>query len=235
MQQKELANLLGVSPAMVSRHAKRGMPTDTLERAEKWRKRHLEPGRVKGHRYTPSHDPAPGPARLPSLPEVLPCVLPAVLDVEIETAGDLIDAALIRGNLYGGVIRTMQLRQLLRQTTDDASPRLTLRVWLALLDCTLHETSEIRFTPNQGAFATPGEIGALACPANPWPAHTVLFHACDIDDDAINGYPEYPDDPEWVEMMAEEKAENRKLRCSRVFGCQGYPLPPEWAPLMAEP
>ena len=30
MQQKELAALLGVSPAMVSRHAKKGMPTDTL-------------------------------------------------------------------------------------------------------------------------------------------------------------------------------------------------------------
>ena len=59
MQQKELADLLGVSPAMVSRHAKRGMPTDTLERAQRWRKRHLEPGRVKGNRYTPNHDPAP--------------------------------------------------------------------------------------------------------------------------------------------------------------------------------
>ena len=47
MQQKELAILLDISPAMVSRLAKRGMPTDTLERAERWRRRHLEPGRVK--------------------------------------------------------------------------------------------------------------------------------------------------------------------------------------------
>ena len=235
MQQKELATLLNISPAMVSRLVKRGMPTDTLERAEKWRRRHLEPGRVKGARYTPSHDLAPAPDYLPSLPEALPCVLPGVSDVEIEAAGDLIDAALARGNLYGGAIRTMQLRDLLRQTTDDASPRLTLRVWLALLDCTLHETSEIRFAPNMGALATPGEIGARVCPANPWPAHTVLFHACDIDDDAIKGYPEFPGDPEWVELMAEDRAENKKLRCSRVFGGQGYPLPPEWAALMAEP
>lgn len=51
MQQKELAQLLDISPAMVSRLAKRGMPTDTLERAERWRKRHLEPGRVKGSRF----------------------------------------------------------------------------------------------------------------------------------------------------------------------------------------
>ena len=50
MQQKELATLLDISPTMVSRLAKRGMPTDTLERAERWRKRHLEPGRVKGSR-----------------------------------------------------------------------------------------------------------------------------------------------------------------------------------------
>ena len=48
MQQKELASLLDISPAMVSRLAKQGMPTDTLERATRWRKRHLEPGRVKG-------------------------------------------------------------------------------------------------------------------------------------------------------------------------------------------
>lgn len=51
MQQKELAQLLGISPAMVSRLAKRGMPTDNLERAQRWRKRHLEPGRVKGSRF----------------------------------------------------------------------------------------------------------------------------------------------------------------------------------------
>ena len=50
MQQKELASLLNISPAMVSRLAKRGMPTDSLERAERWRRRHLEPGRVKGTR-----------------------------------------------------------------------------------------------------------------------------------------------------------------------------------------
>lgn len=50
MQQKDLAALLGVSPAMVSRHAKQGMPTDSLERALKWRKRKLSPSRVKGVR-----------------------------------------------------------------------------------------------------------------------------------------------------------------------------------------
>ena len=62
MQQKELATLLNISPAMVSRLAKRGMPTDTLERAERWRRRHLEPGRVKGARLDQPDGPKPTPA-----------------------------------------------------------------------------------------------------------------------------------------------------------------------------
>ena len=50
MLKKELAEALGISGAMVSKLAKRGMPTDSLERAQRWRRRHLEPGRVKGQR-----------------------------------------------------------------------------------------------------------------------------------------------------------------------------------------
>lgn len=50
MLKKELAQALGISAAMVSKLAKRGMPTDTVERAQRWRKRHLEPGRLKGQR-----------------------------------------------------------------------------------------------------------------------------------------------------------------------------------------
>lgn len=50
MQQKELAALLGVSQSMVSRHIKMGMPADTLERAQKWRRKKLVPGRIKGVR-----------------------------------------------------------------------------------------------------------------------------------------------------------------------------------------
>ncbi len=58
MLKKELAQLLGVSESMVSRHAKQGMPTDSVERAKRWRKRHLEPGRVKGSRYDSKAKPA---------------------------------------------------------------------------------------------------------------------------------------------------------------------------------
>jgi hypothetical protein len=57
MQRNELAALLDISPSMVSRLAKRGMPTDDLERARRWRKRHLHPGRVKGARFAPDRIP----------------------------------------------------------------------------------------------------------------------------------------------------------------------------------
>jgi hypothetical protein len=216
MQQKELASLLGVSPAIVSRHAKRGMPTDTLERAQKWRKRHLEPGRVKGNRYENKHDSEPTPR---------PAVLLSALDVEMEAAGDLIDEALACGNQYGAAIRTCRLRNLLRQATNDASPRLTVRTWVALLDYFLHPAADIRRTHNMGKLVTPCEFGSLVSPDAPWPAHVVLFDARDFDDDAINGYPEYPGDPDWVAAMAEDRLENAKLPCSSVFGCQGYPMP----------
>lgn len=73
MLKKELAQLLGVSESLVSRHAKRGMPTDSLERAQRWRKRHLEPGRVKGSRYDPkAMAKAPAPAvKAPDLGECI--------------------------------------------------------------------------------------------------------------------------------------------------------------------
>ena len=192
MQQKELATLLGVSPAMVSRHAKQGMPTDTLERAEKWRRRHLEPGRVKGTRYDPSRTTEPLPPKSASPARLVPNVSAA----DMESLGELIDAALIRNNHYGAAIRTCQLRGQLRQAPDDASPRLSLRVWLALVGYMLHEDAEVRNAPDLGALLTPAECGARVCLANPWPAHVLLFEACDLDDDAINGYPECPDDPE---------------------------------------
>lgn len=53
MTKKELAQLLGISGSMVTRLEKRGMPVDSLERAQRWRKRHLEPGRMKGTRFNP--------------------------------------------------------------------------------------------------------------------------------------------------------------------------------------
>jgi DNA-binding MarR family transcriptional regulator len=191
MQQKELAALLGVSPAMVSRHVKRGMPADTLERAEKWRRRHLEPGRVKGVRYEPSRTAKPTIQKPASAARAMPCVTVA----DVEAMADLTDSALARGNQDAAETRIRQLRELLRQLPDDASPRLTLRVWLALVIYLLHEEAEIRHAPDVGALLTPCGFGARVGLGG-WPAHVVLFEACDWDDNAINGFPEFPDDSE---------------------------------------
>jgi hypothetical protein len=45
---------------MVSKLAKRGMPVDDLERAQRWRRRNLDPGRLKENR-TPGAMPPPVP------------------------------------------------------------------------------------------------------------------------------------------------------------------------------
>lgn len=72
MKMIDLARELGISTSMVSRLAKRGMPTDSVERAARWRRRHLEPGRIKRPDAVveppapraPKAPPAPSPARL---------------------------------------------------------------------------------------------------------------------------------------------------------------------------
>ena len=61
--QSELAEALGVSPAVVSRDARRGMPIDSVEAAGDWRARHLRP-RVKAGQA--AADPAPAPVAPPS-------------------------------------------------------------------------------------------------------------------------------------------------------------------------
>jgi hypothetical protein len=193
MQQKELATLLDISPAMVSRLAKRGMPTDTLERAERWRRRHLEPGRVKSVRADTRQTTKPAPAT-PASP---PRPVAYVSDVAVEEMADLVNGALTRGDQDRAAARIVQLRELLPHTAPDASPRLTVRVWLALLDYMLHEEAEIRNAPDMGALLTPGECGALFT-RSPWAAHTVIFEACDFDRNSIIGWPdgEGDDDPE---------------------------------------
>lgn len=207
MLKKDLAQALNISPAMVSRLAKRGMPTDTPERAERWRKRHLEPGRVKGMRAgTTRATPAPSPAR--SAPDVQAgntapdgqwldsamAPLDSVVVSKLEAAALLVDAALVQGNTYAAAVRTHQLRELLANMADGASPRLTVRVWVALLDFVMHEDADIRTAPHMGELVTPAECGALITRSNSWPGHSVIFHACDYDGVALNGWPDGIDD-----------------------------------------
>ena len=144
MQQNELAKLLDISTAMVSRLAKRGMPTDTVERAERWRKRHLEPGRIKGSRFDPKQ-PSKAKAPTPATPDTAAASLPGELLAEVEAAGAELDNALNEGDQAWAEVMTDQVRDLLRQLPDDANPALSVRVWDAL-------TCEMRalFPPKEG-------------------------------------------------------------------------------------
>lgn len=82
MTQAELAQALGISQAAVSKLARRGMPTDSVERASRWRRRHLQTGRMKGIRadtigHNSKPDAPPKPAA--TAPE----------DLDLFTEGDL--------------------------------------------------------------------------------------------------------------------------------------------------
>ena len=50
MLKKDLALGLGISGPMVSKLAKRGMPTDSVEHAQQWREKNLEPSRLKSNK-----------------------------------------------------------------------------------------------------------------------------------------------------------------------------------------
>lgn len=67
MKMIDLARELGISTSMVSRLAKRGMPTDSVERAARWRRRHLEPARTKRPAAVDS-PPAPAAQKAPPTP-----------------------------------------------------------------------------------------------------------------------------------------------------------------------
>lgn len=69
MTQKELAALLGITQAAVSKLARKGMPTDTVERATRWRRRHLQTGRMKGVRRDSAPAAPPGQDAQPAEPK----------------------------------------------------------------------------------------------------------------------------------------------------------------------
>lgn len=203
MQQKELAKLLGISPAMVSRLAKRNMPTDSLERAQRWRKRHLEPGRVKGSRFDPTQATKPA-APMPATPDTAAAAVPGVSVADVEAAGAELEHAIVWNDQEWSGLMTQQLRGLLRQLPDDARPCLTLRVWLALLEWLISPECEVFDSPNKSEILTPGQFAYrrhksffandlmttehISCLG----AHA-LSEACDWNDVSINGW---PDDPE---------------------------------------
>jgi len=188
MQKNELAKLLDLSPSMVTKLTKRGMPTDSLERAEKWRRRNLEPGRVKGSRFDPNKPPTP------AKPVTTPRALPGVSVAEVEAVATLTNSALEQDNQDTSENHIVQTRALLRQLPDDAKPRLSLRVWLALVDYVIRDDADIRHALDLAALLTPEEFGRRVSVVCVWPAVLCLDHARDWRDISMYGWPAYPND-----------------------------------------
>jgi len=201
MQQNELAKLLDISPAMVSRLKKQGMPTDSLERAERWRKRHLEPGRIKGSRFDPkktAKPPAPKPAPAPA-------AWAGALVAEIESAGALLDSALREGDDAWAGLMFEELRDLLRQAPPETAPLLTLRVWRRLTAWFIDPACEAFQAPDADSLLTPVQFGMRwhGWPEYPLMNEHTLDAACDWRDVAVNGWPECPDDDDLDAAAAE--------------------------------
>ena len=224
MQQKELAAALGISPAMVSKLKKMSMPTDTVEKAQRWRKRHLEPGRIKGSRFDPTQATTPT-APKPAAPDKAAAAVPgvSVADFEaavadVEAAGAELDNALATGDEAWADVMLQQVRDSLRtmgleaDPNDEAEPRLSLRVWMALFTYTdgyavsLDRIKEGANNPSE--LLTPVQFCRKVRPDKttyPLENHHTLSDACDWHDHAINGWPTYPEDDKWdAEALAVE-------------------------------
>ena len=192
MLRKDLAAELGISGAMVSKLAKRGMPTDSVERAQRWRKRHLEPGRVKGSRFDPNYTapPAPEPAVPPAPAAPAP---PSAGEIELkltraaEVAAKCVGIALRVDGLASIPPLIAELRDGLRELPPGAEPGMPLRVWVALVDWVLRVDSEVRSHPDQDQLLAPGQFAALAAPAGDADGLEWLHAACDWNDGSLLG------------------------------------------------
>lgn len=126
MTLKDLAAALGISGPMVSRLVKRGMPTDSVERARRWRHRHLNPLQMKGQRIGSPPSPAP--------PASVPPAAPALCDDAVRHALAL--AELAADLLPRGSFASVEplLRAALRAVPAEAraSVEMAVDVWSAL-------------------------------------------------------------------------------------------------------
>lgn len=163
MLKKDLAEQLGISAAMVSKLVKRGMPTDSVERARRWRRRHLEPGRVKGVRFDPQ---APAVQTAPVIERIAQnwdnqLASPLALTADVELGARFARIA-INGDDQQVVDATVaELRELARKLPLSAKPKMPLCVWVALTDWLLSETAPARRHPDQGMAVDPDGFAAL--------------------------------------------------------------------------
>ncbi|CAN5409450.1 hypothetical protein BH10PSE16_BH10PSE16_41260 [soil metagenome] len=187
---KELAELLGVSASMVSRLAKRGMPVDSLERAERWRKRHLEPGRVKGMRYDRDEKTRPPAPARPAVAAKFGAG-PGVATLEATRAvAAAVGLALTEGKDDQAATMLAPLRDLLRTLPGDALPRMPLCVWLALVEFSLHEDADVRNSPDVCDVLNPEEFAQRVKNDGVKMGPVWLDFACDWSGYSVNGWPE---------------------------------------------
>lgn len=94
MKQSDLCKALGLSKGQVSKLVQRGMPTHSVEDAEAWRRRHLEPALVASHQAKKrlQHN-TPADTRNPV--DAIVCgILPQLLLDRLELLGVMVDAGL---------------------------------------------------------------------------------------------------------------------------------------------
>ncbi|QEA13777.1 helix-turn-helix domain-containing protein [Comamonas flocculans] len=204
MQKKELAELLGISASMVSRLAKRGMPTDTIERATRWRNRHLEPSRVKGNRPDQKAAPAQGAPRPIATRKDAPGagIDPAALRAALELAGRF-----MAGHLSADPMQRQHelrpLRELLARLPLASAMPLTFpaALWWHLCGHFLLATAPLHdlaastaplsldeaalFSVPGAHLATPGELYRIACDPDGGALETLAGDGdCDADAEA---------------------------------------------------
>lgn len=179
MLKKELASALGISGAMVSKLAKRGMPTDTLERAQRWRKRHLEPSRVKGQRM--------GTAAPANAVVVAPMQRRPLTASDVESAAlEVMDFLTMCPGEAERAESVKLLRAMLRQLPSGEKPRFPLGVWLCLTEYCLNDEASVRQHPEGGLCVDSLAFSKLVSPAAPvldW-----LNIACDWGGFSVTGW-----------------------------------------------
>ncbi len=167
MTKSELAQLLGISPSMVSRLSKRGMPVDSLERAQRWRKRHLEPGRVKGQRYDPNATPPkPAPVAAAPAPAADLCALlrwsadVGLRDVLAITGADAWALLALPVEAQPAAF-VEHVRRVLWAVEETHWPALPIGLWVRLLDHFLGDASAVRTWPKMRHSMTLDEVAQL--------------------------------------------------------------------------
>ena len=177
--QVEIATALQVSPGRISQLVKDGMPTYSVEAAAAWKKQHVAPIMTKArsvaaHASGPASAAPAGASRQPSdSPQ------PSATLASVEALGGLVDAALLAGKVTVAGIHVAALRDLLRNLPEGLSPRLPVRVWVALLDYLLADDVRLRTLHDQAAPLTPAEVAANIGEPGVWSAALVLDDACD--------------------------------------------------------